>query len=122
MIKHVIAAAMLASLAFITPAQAEDSAKIYLEKIDQSDPQESSRHRSVLAAFGIGLFWANIHLVATGGKPIYCQPENLVLTDYQEVDMVRRYIKEFPDAANAPAGLVVLKALQNVFPCKQTAQ
>lgn len=120
--KNFFGAAILASLASATPAQAEDSAKQFMAKIDGPDQLEADLLGMVLAAYGTGISWANLAAEQKNGERLYCQPEKLVLTNDQKVDMVRRYIKKFPEHADRPAGLVVFMTLLHSFPCKKPDQ
>ena len=64
-----------------------------------------------------GMAWANATLAGDGRKPIYCRPEELVLTPEQLVTMMRRLIKSIPLLRDYPFGYVTMKALQKNFPC-----
>jgi len=50
-------------------------------------------------------------------KPLYCQPDNLVLTGPQLLDMLRRDAREVPENGERPFGFAVLAVSLNVFPC-----
>ena len=74
--------------------------------------QEAIQSKSVdvmqgyIVGVGEGLSWANAHLMALKQPPIYCQPSHLGMISYE---------------LNAsPAGMVLLLALEDTFPCKRT--
>ena len=71
----------------------------------------------ILGAFGVGIEWASVAVERDGGKPLFCLPTKLALTPVQQADMLRRHVKEYPFTADSPAGLVLLKAYQDTFPC-----
>jgi hypothetical protein len=53
-----------------------------------------------------------------GQPPLYCQPDKLVITDAQMIDMMRRAMKDNPKWGEFPIGMMVLATLQRTFPCK----
>ena len=42
----------------------------------------------------------------------------LALTSEQDISILRRYVKEHPETKDKPAGVVMLLAMQDIFPCK----
>jgi hypothetical protein len=119
MIKHIIAAAMLAWLVLATPAQAEHTAKVFLEKIDGPNQIDAKIYRLSLNSIGSGIEWANTRIKAKGGQPLYCPPENLAIQPEQMIDMLRRLVKEYPSVGDLPAGLVLIRAYEATFPCSE---
>jgi hypothetical protein len=65
-----------------------------------------------------GLLWGNVMLKDRGQPPLYCQPDKLVITDAQMIDMMRRAMKDNPKWGEFPIGMMVLATLQRTFPCK----
>jgi len=71
-----------------------------------------------------GLQWYNSILEA-GAKEkdiddmrLFCPPAKLSITASQEIDMLRRYIREHPEAETQPLGMVVFQTHFENFPCK----
>ena len=117
---RLILAAALAGAALISsPASAEPDASTFLQRIDQGGAQgEIAKH--TLSAYENGLGWANAHLENEGQRRLYCPPGQLALTPDQVVDIFRRFVARNPEAGNSPAGMVLLFALQDTFPCPAT--
>ena len=115
--KHLIGAAILASLAFATPAHAEDSAKETLAAIDGQNQGISKLMTLIMAKTGNGIEWANTRVVSEGGKALFCMPEKLGLTASQITEMLRSYVEEHPSVADLPAGLILVSAYIETFPC-----
>jgi hypothetical protein len=65
-----------------------------------------------------GVGWANM-LFRTERKqqPLYCEPSSLMLTGEQIVDMMDRYVREHPSMGRVAWQLIMIRALQEVFPC-----
>lgn len=117
MIKHIITAAMLASLTLATPAQAEDTAKETLDKIDGANEEVASLYLVIVSALGTGIQWANIAAKSELGQALYCPPEKLTITGDQKVQLLRSVVKANPSLANAKAGLALMLAYKETFPC-----
>lgn len=64
-----------------------------------------------------GIEWSNIRLQSNGQKKLYCPPEKLAMTVDQYRSIFVRYVKENPSEGQFPAGLVMLEALVETFPC-----
>jgi hypothetical protein len=65
-----------------------------------------------------GMAVANVELQAKGAAPLYCVPPQLVLTGEQILDIVRRYAAAHPDIGQSSYTVTVLKAAEDVFPCR----
>jgi hypothetical protein len=52
--------------------------------------------------------------------PLFCQPETLVLTADQLVDMLRRGVKEQPELNDSALSFALLTVMQHTFPCAET--
>jgi hypothetical protein len=101
-----------------TPADAEATARVFLEEIDKGD----SLYSHTLNAYANGISWANSKMAETQREPLYCPPPNVAFTDDQIVQILRRYLSERPAVAEAPAGLAMLMALEATFPCNEARQ
>jgi Rap1a immunity proteins len=62
--------------------------------------------------------WPNARLHLDGRPQLYCEPKMLALTSEQDISILRRYVKEHPETKDKPAGVVMLLAMQDIFPCK----
>jgi hypothetical protein len=65
-----------------------------------------------------GFAWANISSAHDGNPKLFCQPETIALTIEQLIDIFKRFSKENPNFDNSSAGMVLLFALKEAFPCK----
>ena len=116
MIKHIITASMLALLALSSPAQAEETAKDTLAYIDGADEEVANLYNVFVSALGTGIQWANV-VAHDNGQPIFCPPEKLAITRDQKVQLLRTIVKDNPRLANASAGLALMLAYKETFPC-----
>lgn len=71
-----------------------------------------------LAQMEGGMALANAELKAKGQAPLYCAPEQLVLTGEQILDMLRRYATMHPEIGQSSYAVAILKAAEDVFPCR----
>lgn len=71
-----------------------------------------------LAQLEGGMALANAELKAKGEMPLYCTPPQLVLTGEQILDMLRRLDLLHPEIGQASYAVAVLKAAEDVFPCR----
>ena len=96
-----------------------DSTRDVLHVYDKYLVSEDRRHiESFISAMQIGLLWANAELKHRGQALLYCQPDKLVITNSQMIDMMRRAIKDDAELGGYPLGMVVLVTLQKTFPCR----
>lgn len=72
---------------------------------------------------GVGLGWANVHLMARKQERLYCVPENLALEASNYLDIIERKMsnKEFVKMLRleTPLELILLNGLEETFPCKK---
>lgn len=64
-----------------------------------------------------GLSWANTILKDRKQAPLYCQPEKLVLTTPQVIDIIRRTLEKDTFQPDMTIDLVLAVGLMNTFPC-----
>lgn len=69
-------------------------------------PKDRRDIESLISAMQIGLMWANVELRHRGQALLYCQPDKLVITDTQMIDMMRRAIKDDTKLGNYFLGMV----------------
>lgn len=109
-----IVAVITGLVAAPSPARAENSAKWFLDQIDGGNTVALV----VLDGYANGMSWANTDLKLRGLPPLFCEPDRLAITAQQNADILRRYVDGAGAAlAEDPAGLVLLYALKDTFPC-----
>jgi hypothetical protein len=105
-------AAMVAA-ALVVLATTPARAKSILERLERGD----SNSKIFLMGVGNGLSWPNGQLHNTHKPQLFCVPEKVALTFEQELDILKRYVREHPASADTPVGGVLLTALIEAFPC-----
>jgi hypothetical protein len=113
------AAFLVCALCLIsTAARAEVDATKFLSTYDALPPGEVKQQLAqYLDYIEDGMGWANSVLQSRNDQQLYCLPPSLTLTGDQLVNMVRRKVQQIPKLGEEPVGLVMLFALQEVFPC-----
>jgi hypothetical protein len=100
--------------ALVTPAAAEISANKLLADFKVKDTTVAKLYlRGLSDAFG----WSNTALIHDGSAGLYCPPSTIVLTDDQELDILRRFVEAKPNLGTSPVGMVLLLSLKDAFPC-----
>ena len=106
------------SLSIPLPAHAEMSGKEFIDLYQRSLDSDRPRLRDILSSTVLGFVWANSDLIVNRKTTaLYCPPNKLELTGSQVLHIFTRYIEEEPDADKQPFGFVLLKAMQEQFPC-----
>lgn len=109
-------AALALALAILSaPASAELSANEFIEKLKGGD----QTYKIWLHGIATGLEWANSRIEANGGKPLWCLPAKLGLTPEQEIEMLKRFLEEYPSDGTFPTGMVLMSAYAWTFPCNR---
>jgi hypothetical protein len=98
------------------PVRAEPGAGYILETIRAGGSVEQSV-TVYINGLENGYGWANATLSNNGEVPLYCQPSRLALSQDQIVDILRRFVEANPNLREMQTGLVLLMALQEMFPC-----
>jgi hypothetical protein len=83
-----------------------------------NDPKSKEYVAKIVQATGRGFSLANTAIARRGQSPLYCQPNNLVLTGEQIIDIIYRFVEINPALEKATWEAVMLKALENLFPCR----
>ena len=83
-----------------------------------NDPKSKEYVAKIVQATGQGLSLANAAIARRGQSPLYCQPNNLTLTGEQTLDIIYRFVEINPALEKAKWEAVMLKALENLFPCR----
>lgn len=99
-------------------AEGEANAATFLVLYDVAGPDDKARLRDHVEAVANGVSWANAALNFQKQKPLYCPPEKQNLTGEQALDLLRKEIEARPASGNFPWPAVMIRALQNAFPCR----
>jgi hypothetical protein len=83
-----------------------------------NDPKSKEYVAKIVQATGRGFSLANTAIARRGQSPLYCQPNNLVLTGEQIIDIIYRFVEINPALEKATWEAVMLEALENLFPCR----
>ena len=112
--------AVAAMVAFGSPGsvRAELSVNQFFEAVDSSNDSLKNMATDAIAFTGHGIFWANMEMKSRSGSGLYCQPDKLAVEAEQYVSILRKFAKKFSWAGELQMGGVLVKALQDVFPCK----
>jgi hypothetical protein len=103
-----------------TVARAESTASILLQLYDSGDAETKRSAAYGVSMVETGTSWANTAIAnERKEQPIYCPPAKLALTGDQLIDIIRREVSDHPSVGTAPFGLVMIKALEKLFPCGQ---
>jgi hypothetical protein len=105
-------------------AKAEMSAGRWIALHNESNGLERQVYEQFLAGNVNGISWAvNIIKSLNEGQAdinyLYCPPSKLAITLQQDINILKRYIKEHPQYADLPLGMVLAGAFKEIFPCKQ---
>jgi hypothetical protein len=65
---------------------------------------------------GLAIFDAE--LAVEGRQPLFCMPEKLALTVEQAEDIMMREAKKSTDPGDVPISLLLMKGLEDTFPCQ----
>ena len=95
-------------------AQAEPSASYVMKQIDGGGKIDLL----ILDAYSNGFEWANTDLKIKHEVPLFCAPQSLAITPDQNASILRDVLRDKPALAEAPAGLAMLYALKQTFPCE----
>src|ERR1700761_3264006 len=108
--KRLASIAAVAAFALALPAHAETTAKQFLEVY--ASPDGESLGEMQISATEQGLHQLNTYLVKTAKeKPVYCQPDTLILTGAQLADMLTRGVNEDAALKNMPLSAATLAVL-----------
>lgn len=118
-LKGMAAGILALGLAVSCPGKA--AAEITYSEWRSQDAQDRAVTEVWLVGVESGLLWANSQLQQNGSPKLYCQPVKLSLTGDELVRILEEFgkAKDHPKADEYPLGMVMLKALQRVFPCPQ---
>jgi hypothetical protein len=116
-LKAIAIAACLIPLSTAAQANADEFLEAYAGDIPPELKQQLARK---LHDIQDGLGWANAALNDRHEEKLFCLPPNLAFADEQLVAILRDEVKAYPPLGKYPVGLVLLKGLERVFPCKST--
>ena len=116
---------VLALLIFSSPAWGKDvTIKQILELYDKASPKGKHKYHERFMAWETGMSWSNAYQKHKGGKPLYCLPDNLVMSGEQAFQIFRAEVKRKGEKAtlqiSGASGMHLLEGLMRTFPCKWT--
>jgi hypothetical protein len=113
-----VAAAALAACALTVSgaAHAEMSGTEYLAQQGDS----AAVGKFALAQMENGMAWANADLKNRNVPSLYCVPGSVVIAADQPDTVLRAYLQRHPDLARYPVGAILLKAMEDAYPCAPT--
>ncbi len=116
----VLATAMTVFCSVLVPtaALAETSAGEIQEYLQSENETLRGLGLFYLSGVGAGLSWSNAFNARNGVEPTFCLPANLGLTGDQHVAIFQGYMNTHPDLGVRPAGVVMLFAMMDAFPCQ----
>jgi hypothetical protein len=109
------AVVLAAGVVTARPASAEMPGNEMIALFRKGDQREAVEF--YLRGLFAGYSWANTVLWSEGKTPLFCEPEKIVLTVDQELDILARHIEHVPANGKVPVGLAMLHALRDAFPC-----
>jgi hypothetical protein len=119
LLKKAAAMLSLALYLMILPTNAEQGGLNAGELLQlYQDPKSKEYVAKIVQATGRGFSLANTAIARRGQSPLYCQPNNLVLTGEQIINIIYRFVEINPTLEKATWEAVMLKALENLFPCR----
>ena len=68
-----------------------------------------------------GLMWAEAYQRHMGGKRLYCPPETLPQSGKLALSLLDTYVAEHPGSDLYPVSYILLKAVQQTYPCADVA-
>lgn len=85
--------------------------------------KDTQEFKMYISAVGEGFSWANTELTGNGRSPLYCQPPKLGLTFENYLRILKDYIEKNKELVkrlgdNFPVEVLLLRGLQETFPCK----
>lgn len=90
----------------------------FFREYDAADSDTKQRIEQLVSKLENGFIWANAHLEEVRKEPrIYCQPDRLVLTGSQIIEMLRHEMKQNPASEIYPIGFGFLEMYRATFPC-----
>lgn len=115
----VFAAVLQSAFPASADAQGHDAtAAEILRDYDSGDDADKALAYTAIGRSVYAFGWMNSYLVLQRKeKPAYCEPEKLAIMPEQAISILRHKIADQPNMADKPFGLVLLFALQEVFPC-----
>jgi hypothetical protein len=115
--KKIMISALLMGMTIFS-ASAEMTAKKFISLYEAGSSTDKTYLGTIIGAVYNGIQWAQTSLKID--RKI-CMPKNLVLTDGQLIDMLRRKAAKDAYSADQPYGLVILVAIEEAFPCSSNS-
>jgi len=107
-------AAVVGALVFAQPARAEYTVKQFREL------KENPAFQFYILGVGTGFKWANAHLKNEKRPQLFCEPDKLALNGENFMDLLTGYIEHYKPVIKDDwtVELMLLRALEEAFPCK----
>ena len=85
-------------------------------------PDARKINEMYITGVGQGILWANAAVTKKTKAPLYCPPESLPLNGQNYMQLIDQYLQFLRSKPgfdeSAPVELVLMRALQDNFPCK----
>jgi hypothetical protein len=117
---------LIASLLALISISVSAQVSLKLKDYDSMSDQEKEIALYYIAGIGNGISWANVALVETKQKPLYCAPAKFALSLDNYKSFIDLEVKKAKSDSNKWAyqnmelGHAMLLHLQEIFPCNGT--
>jgi hypothetical protein len=115
---HPIIAVVFLQISCTAEAYADSTAHDVNELIRISE--EDDRFKGLLTGAGRAFDGLRAYNIINKKQPLYCQPQNLVITGDQYIRITSSFIEKYPNYGKLDLnafGYVMLEALIDTFPC-----
>ena len=100
-----------------TVTMAEYDVKSALQAHDLADSGNRKVWELIFGNTYNGMRWTNSALASRKQRQLFCEPNNVVLTGPQVIEMLRGQLNADPKFGDLPFGFAILVVLQMRFPC-----
>jgi hypothetical protein len=106
--------ALIIIVSGVSPAYSEVSFK------DYETLKNTKEFRLFIAGVAEGAGWSNVLLDSHGSKKLFCQPSNLTMSADDLLDIIKREVNANAKVfkSDTPLGLILIKGLVDIYPCK----
>ena len=75
-----------------------------------------------IMGIGTGILWSNVSIRANKGKPMYCSPPNMSLTNQNYINFLDQEIEYEKNkgtlSGDEEIGMLIIRHMRKTFPCK----
>ena len=75
-----------------------------------------------IMGIGTGILWSNVSIRANKGKPMYCSPPNMSLTNQNYINFLDQEIEDEKNkgtlSGKEEIGMLIIKHMRRIFPCE----